>query len=333
MEFMDIMIEKARKNPKKIVFPEANEKMILKVARYLQDKGIILPVLIGNPEEIKDLSQRENININNMEVLNNDDSKFKERIVKEFLTINDIFSEKALNRKFKNPLNFASAVVKLGMGDCLAAGLNYTTAEVILSAQSFIGMGEGIDIVSSIGIVEFPYYKGSEDNMLVFGDCAVNPSPDSKGLADIVISSAETVKRVLGWEPHVAMLSFSTKGSGEHESIDKILKAVDIVKEKRPELKIDGELQLDAAIIPRIAEKKLKMESEVAGRANILIFPDLGAGNIGVKIAQIFAKATAHGPLLQGFSKPVTDFSRSAPFEEIVGNLIMLVNSANKEVV
>ena len=164
--------------------------------------------------------------------------------------------------------------------------------------------------------------------MICFADCAVNARPSSEELADIALASADTVSLLLGWAPRVAMLSFSTKGSSEHEEVDRVRAAVEIARERRPELAVDGEFQLDAAIIPAVAAKKVKVPSAVAGKANVVIFPDLGAGNIGVKMVQIFAGATAHGPLLQGFARPVTDFSRSAPVEEIVGNLVMLAVTA-----
>lgn len=331
MNFMEKMAAKAKENPKSIAFPEATELKILQAARHLRNENIAFPILLGDKAAIVDAAHKAEINIEDMQLIDINDEAFKEKCIQEFLAVNQLFSEKALNRKFKKPLDFAAALVRLGHADALAAGLIHTTGEVILSAGSYIGMKEGLQTVSSIGIVEFPYYSGCEDNFLIFGDCAVNPDPDSEALADIAIASADTAAAVLGWEPRVAMMSFSTKGSSEHPNVAKVSEAVKIAKGKRPNLKIDGEFQLDAAILPAVAAKKVKEESDVAGRANICIFPDLGAGNIGVKIAQIFAHAIAHGPLLQGFDKPVTDFSRSAPLEEIIGNLTLLVNSANKE--
>lgn len=332
MNFMEKMAAKAKENPKSIAFPEATELKILQAARHLKDEKIAHPILVGEKQMILEASEQAGISIEDMQLIDINDEVFKERCIQEFLMINQMFSEKALNRKFKKSLDFAAALVRLGHADALAAGLIHTTGEVILSAGSYIGMKEGLTTVSSIGIVEFPYFSGSEENFLIFGDCAVNPDPDSEALADIAIASADTAASVLGWEPRVAMMSFSTKGSSEHPNVSKVADAVKIAKLKRPTLKIDGEFQLDAAILPVVAAKKVKGESDVAGKANICIFPDLGAGNIGVKIAQIFAHAIAHGPLLQGFDKPVTDFSRSAPLEEIIGNLTLLVNSANKEV-
>jgi phosphate acetyltransferase len=213
----------------------------------------------------------------------------------------------------------------------MVAGLSHTTGEVIMASEMIIGLQEGISTVSSMGIASIPGYKGPEGNLLGFADCAVCPAPEPNELADIAISTADTVHSLMGWEPRVALLSFSTKGSASHELTDKVLKALEMARERRPDLLIDGELQLDSAIIPEVAAKKVPGDSPVAGRANILIFPDLNAGNIGVKLVQCFAKAVAYGPMLQGFAKPVSDLSRVAPVEEIVGAITMVVVRAQKK--
>jgi phosphate acetyltransferase len=231
----------------------------------------------------------------------------------------------------RDPLHFASMMVKLDEADCMVAGLSHTTGEVIMASEMIIGLQEGISTVSSTGILSIPGYEGPEGSLLGIADCAVCPAPDSKELADIAISTADTLHRLLGWEPRVALLSFSTKGSATHERVDTVLKALELVRERRPDLLIDGELQLDSAIVPEVAVRKVKGGSPVAGKANILIFPDLDAGNIGVKLVQQFAKAVAYGPLLQGFARPVSDLSRGAPVEEIVGATTMVaVRAQNK---
>ncbi len=331
MKFTERLRAVAAADPKRIVFPEATEEKILQAARQVTDLGIAHPVLLGKEEEIQAAAAAAGVELSGMEVVDYQAEAERQKLITAYLEISGLYSEKALNRKFRNPLSFGAAYVKAGRADALAAGLVNTTGEVILAAQMFIGMKEGIETVSSIGIVEFPDYDGPEGNFLAIADCAVNPAPASEELADIALASADTVAALLGWEPRIAMLSFSTQGSSAHEDVDKVAAAAGIAREKRPELLIDGEFQLDAAIIPAVAAKKVKRESPVAGRANVLIFPDLGAGNIGVKLLQIFARAIAHGPLLQGFSRPVTDFSRSAPVEEIVGNLTMLVVQAQEK--
>jgi phosphate acetyltransferase len=222
-------------------------------------------------------------------------------------------------------------MVKLGEADCMVAGLSHTTGEVIMASEMIIGLQEGISTVSSTGILSIPGYEGSEGSLLGIADCAVCPAPDAKELADIAISTADTLRSLLGWEPRVALLSFSTKGSATHERVDTVLKALEMVRERRPVMLIDGELQLDSAIVPEVAARKLKEGSPVAGKANILIFPNLDAGNIGVKLVQRFAKAVAYGPLLQGFARPVSDLSRGAPVDEIVGATTMVaVRAQNK---
>ena len=197
-----------------------------------------------------------------------------------------------------------------------------------MASEMIIGLKEAISTVSSMGILSIPGYEGPEGNLLGIADCAVCPAPGSEELADIAISTADTIRSLLGWEPRVALLSFSTKGSASHERVDTVLKALERVRERRPDILIDGELQLDAAIVPEVAARKVKEDSPVAGRANILIFPDLESGNIGVKLVQRFAHAVAYGPLLQGFARPVSDLSRGAPVEEIIGAVTMVAVQA-----
>lgn len=331
MTFTESMLSKAVLSRTSIVLPEAAEEKILQAARKVADINAADPILLGNPDEITAAAKAAGVLLEGIRIVDAEDEAFKEKLISDFLATSDDFSEKALNRKFREPLNVAAAMVRTGYADCLGAGLTRSTGEVILTAQLMIGMREGISTVSSIGIAEFPNFSGPEGNLLCFTDCAVNMKPSPEELADIAVASAQTVSALLGWEPRVAMLSFSTKGSGEHEDVEKVREAVEIVRSRKPGLLIDGELQLDAAIIPEVAKKKVRDGSPVAGRANILVFPDLGAGNIGVKMAQIFGGAIAHGPLLQGFARPVTDFSRSAPVEEIVGNLVMLAVYAQNQ--
>lgn len=324
MTFTEMMVEKAKRAPKRIVFPEALEDKILQAARQVKDMGVAHPVLVGRQAEIAHKASALGLSLDGMVFVDHEDPAAVDALAAAYLSSGSEMSEKTLRRKIKDPLNFAAAMVKAGQADCLAAGYAHTTGEVVLSAQVLIGMQEGISTVSSLGIVEFPHWTGPQENFLVFTDCAVQPRPSSDELADIAIASSDTVSALLGWTPRVGMLSFSTKGSSAHEDVDTVMNAVELARQKRPGLLVDGEFQLDAAILPRVAEKKVKGESSVAGRANILVFPNLGAGNIAVKMTQIFAGAVAHGPMLQGFAKPVTDFSRSAPVEEIVGNLTML---------
>jgi phosphate acetyltransferase len=321
---MALLLERARRSPRSIVFPEALEPKVLLAARRVLDLGVAKPVLIGERPAIEQAAAGAGVSLDGIATANNMDESVCGELAKSYMALGGEITEKTLLRKFKNPLNFAAAMVKCGRADCLAAGINHPTGDVIYASQVYIGMKEGISTVSSLGVVEIPGFETSEGHLLTITDCAVCPAPSSEELADIAITTCDTMNKLLGWEPRSAMLSFSTKGSAQHGDVEKVTAAVKIANERRPDLKIDGEFQLDAAIIPAVAAKKVKVASAVAGRANILVFPDLDAGNIGVKLIQIFGDCLAYGPLLQGFSRPVTDFSRSAPVDEIVGNLTML---------
>ncbi len=323
-DVMEQLQLKVRANPQRVVFPEANEEKILRATRQVKDMGIAYPILIGEPKAVSLLGGNIGVSLDGITVVDHTDAGKVEQFVSRYVKINPDFPASAVKHMLKDPLNFAAMMVRLDEADCMVAGLNYTTGEVIMASEMVIGLQEGISTVSSTGILSIPGYEGPEGSLLGIADCAVCPAPDSRELADIAISTADTLHRLLGWEPRVALLSFSTKGSASHERVETVLKALEIVRERRPELLIDGELQLDSAIVPEVAARKVKGESPVAGRANIVIFPDLNAGNIGVKLVQRFANAVAYGPLLQGFAKPVSDLSRGAPVEEIVGATTMV---------
>ncbi|MBC8274463.1 MAG: phosphate acetyltransferase [Chloroflexi bacterium] len=322
---------KAKANPQRVVLPEAGEEKILHAARQVRDMGIAYPMLVGKPETVSALGGSIGLSLDGIMVVDHTDQEKVEHFVAEYAKIDPDFPASALKRMLKDPLNFAAMMVRLGEADCMVAGLSHTTGEVVMASEMIIGLQEGISTVSSMGIVSIPGYEGQEGNLLVIADCAVCPAPEPNELADIAISTADTVRSLMGWEPRVALLSFSTKGSASHERVDKVLKALEMVRERRPDLLIDGELQLDSAIVPEVAAKKVPGDSPVAGRANILIFPDLNAGNIGVKLVQRFAKAVAYGPSLQGFAKPVSDLSRGAPIEEIVGAITMVAVRAQSK--
>lgn len=331
----DTIIEKlekqARSNPQRIAFPESLNDMILRAAAEVVARGIGVPWLIGSPSAIEETAVAVGVKTYGFAYFDNSDEEVIGQLVLDYTARFTDLSEKSVRRKAKDPVNCAMLLLKLGKVNGVAAGRECTTADVIIAAQAIVGLKEGMSTISALGIVDAPGYEGSEGSMFAISDPAINPFPDAEMLADIAISSAETVVTLLGWEPRIAMLSFSTCGSSEHESIDVIRRAMEIVRERRPDLKIDGEFQVDSAILPKTAERKVKRESAVAGKANILIFPNLHAGNIGVKLIQIFGKADAYGPVLQGFAKPVCDFSRSAPLSEMMGNIIMLIVRAQKD--
>lgn len=330
---MNEIFAKAKANPKRVAFPEANNIKMLAAMQEVASQGYAETVVVGNIEEVKTLVKENNIDDSKFKYIDNLDEKYSNDVLQRYLKLpNIIFGEKSLLRRMKDPLNFALMMEAVGDVDVTFAGINSSTGEVIYAAQTLIGLEDNLDTISSIGIAEMPNYTFSYgSNIIAIGDCAVCTNPSASELASIAIAACDTMKAVTGYEPRCAMLSYSTCGSGSGELVDKVTSAIKIAKEKRPDLKIDGEFQLDSAIVPEVATKKVKKESEVAGKANILIFPDLNAGNIGVKLIQRFGGANAYGPLLQGFRKICCDCSRGAPISEMVGNIAISVVRAGEK--
>ena len=330
---MNEIFAKAKANPKRVAFPEANNIKMLAAMQEVASQGYAETVVVGNIEEVKKLVKENNIDDSKFKYIDNLDEKYSNDVLQRYLKLpNIIFGEKSLLRRMKDPLNFALMMEAVGDVDVTFAGINSSTGEVIYAAQTLIGLEDNLDTISSIGIAEMPNYTFSYgSNIIAVGDCAVCTNPSASELASIAIAACDTMKAVTGYEPRCAMLSYSTCGSGSGELVDKVTSAIKIAKEKRPDLKIDGEFQLDSAIVPEVATKKVKRESEVAGKANILIFPDLNAGNIGVKLIQRFGGANAYGPLLQGFRKICCDCSRGAPISEMVGNIAISVVRAGEK--
>ncbi len=332
MDLMEMIFEKAKANPQRVAFPEATEEKMLQAAYESVSQGFCKATLVGDPAEIKAAADQFGVDISGMEIFDNNDEEKKAAAFEKYIAeYSDMLSLKSLTRKSKDPMYTAMVLQCNGEFDVTFAGLTHTTGEVILGASTIIGLKDGIDTASSTGLFVIPGFEGSEGQYLLFGDSAVCTKPSAAERASIAISACETVKGLLGWEPRCAMLSFSTDGSMEHEMVDDVRESVRIANERRPDLKIDGEFQLDAAIDPKVAAKKVKRESEVAGKANIIIWPDINVGNIGVKLVQQFAKADAPGPFLQGFKKIASDCSRSAPVSELVGNIAMCVVRAANE--
>lgn len=325
---IETLIDKAKTSPKRVALPECEAVNTLLAARAVLDSGICYPVLVNDPAVIEATAQEAGVSLSGLEIMDITDESAQEALVTKYMQEERMLSEKAYRRKMKNPLYYAMMLEAAGEVECTFCGHTNTTGDVLLTALDVIGMQEGVETASIFALVDVPGFDGPEGNQIVFADCGLNPTPSPSELAGIAIATCDNVRALMGWEPRAAFLSFSTLGSGDAESVNRIVEALSIAKERRPDLKFDGEFQLDAAIDPKVAASKVKRPSEVAGRANILIFPELNAANIGVKLIQRFAKGKAYGHTLSGFRYPVADSSRGATVEEIVGDIAMLVITA-----
>ena len=324
MSVIDQIFEKAKSNPQKVVFPEALNEKMMQAAFEAGNEGYIYPILVGNKAEIEQAIQERGYDLSIFTVVDMEDEEYRKTLIEKYIALPDTrLKEKALNRRMQDKLQFAMVMQAVGDADVTFAGIDYTTGDVLLAGQMIIGLKPGIATISSIGLCDIPGFEGSEGSLLAVGDSAVCTNPNAQQLASIAISACDTVKSLLDWQPRCACVSYSTLGSGQGELIDKVTEAVKITNELRPDLAIDGEFQLDAAISPSVAAKKVKRESKVAGKANVVIWPDLNVGNVAVKLIQQFGHADAYGPMLQGFKKVVCDCSRGAPVSELKRNIVI----------
>ena len=324
MDLMQQLRERAAANPQKVAFFEGNNPKMMETVGELDKAGLAKCFLVGDGAELAKVAEEVGVNLENITIIDITDAEANEAFAQRFEVIPDCpFRAKGVRRRAKRAMDRALMMQRIGDTDITFGGIDCSTGDVIIGGQTIVGLAEGVDTISSLGIFNIPGWEGSEGPLLGFGDAAVCVDPDPEQLASIAISAAETVQALMGWEPRVAMLSYSTDGSAEGPLVEKVRAAVKVAQERRPDLKIDGEFQLDSAIRPEIAAKKVRRESAVAGKANVLICPDINVGNIGVKLVQNFAHADAYGPMLQGFSKIVCDCSRSAPVSELVGNVVM----------
>ncbi len=296
-------------------------------AGRLRDDGLARPILLGNPVEVTNCANRLGINLADIKVVQPESAPQLEQYVSAYCQARDM-PQRVGQRIISQPLYFAAMMVKMGQADCMVAGIDHPTEEVITASELIIGLRPDLSLVSSFFLMDVPGFGGGGDGLLIFADPAVNPDPTPEQLAAIALATAHSARELLEWKPRVAMLSFSTKGSASHPLVEKVVKATDLARAKDPEVLIEGELQADAALVEAVARKKIGAENAVAGKANILIFPDLNAANIACKLVQRLAGANAYGPFLQGFNLPVSDLSRGATVEDIVGASIMLAARA-----
>ncbi|MCW9097179.1 MAG: phosphate acetyltransferase [Ignavibacteriaceae bacterium] len=305
--------EKASKLRKTIVLPESHDERVLKAAEKLTKEKTVSVITLGDEDRILKDAKKLDVDLTGIRIIDQTKSDKLSDFTNIFYNLRKhkgLTIEQARNL-VRQDLFFAAMMVKENMADGSVAGSASATADVMRAGIQCIGMPEGISIVSSFFLMLFP------DKNYSFADSAVVPDPDEKQLADIAISTADNHRKLTGEEPFVAMLSFSTKGSAKHGAVDKVLNATALVRKKRPDIKIDGEMQFDAAVVESIGKKKAP-GSNVAGKANVLIFPDLNSGNIGYKIAQRWGKAEAVGPIIQGLKKPFFDLSRGCSVDDIV---------------
>jgi len=313
LAIIEKIIKKASLLNKTIILPESHDERVLKAAQILTANKVVKVITLGNENKIKADAEKLGVDLTEVEIINPETTPKLDVFAEIYYELRKKkgMTPEIAHETLKRDLFFGAMMVREGFVNGSVAGSTASTADVLKAGLQCVGMPKDISIVSSFFLMVFP------DKNYSFADCAVVPNPDAAQLADIAISTADNHKKLTGEEPLIAMLSFSTKGSAKHELIDKVIEATNIVKTKRPDLKVDGEIQFDAAVIESIGKKKAP-GSEVAGKANVLVFPDLNAGNIGYKIAERLGGAKAVGPMVQGLNKPYFDLSRGASVDDIV---------------
>ena len=323
MSVIDTIYAKAKVNKKRIGVPECTNEIMMKAAIRVSEDGYANVVFIGIPDEIKAVASTAGLDISGIEIVDMSDEAYKENLLDKYEAGGKmILGRGSVAGRLKNPIYMALLMEAVGETDATIAGLDATTGSVLMAASSIIGMAKGIPGASTFFGAEFADFEGKKEHFIACSDGGVTVDPTPEQLAGIAITTCETYQALTGNEARCALLSFSTLGSGKGPSVEKVVKAKEIANTLRPDLKIDGEFQVDAALRERVAAKKVKRESEVAGKANVLIFPNIESCNIGTKFVQMVSDSRIYGPIIQGFRLPVCDCSRSDTEEILYNNMI-----------
>jgi phosphate acetyltransferase len=328
VDVIEKFIARAKRRRRRLVLPEGREERMLQAARRLQDASVAEVIVLGSPEEVTRAAARAGIALDGIRTIDPEHSDRLETFAERYLAVRPGANIKVAQRLMRKPLFYAGMMVKTGDADAMIAGVASPSARVIEAGLMTVGLAPDISTPSSFFLMIVPKLDGQVDKPFIYADCAVNVDPGPQELADIALASAVSYTRLFREEPRVALLSFSTKGSARHARVEKVTRALQIAKERAPGLAIDGELQVDSALVARVAAKKVKGESLVAGQANVLIFPDLDAGNIAYKLTQYMAGAKAIGPVLQGFARPMSDLSRGAGIDDIIATAAIVLAQA-----
>jgi len=330
MELLDNIKQNARKFNKRIVLPEGYEERTIKAADIALEEKLAQIILIGDPDEIKAHALKLGLkNISKATIINPKSHEKKDHYIDMMVELRKSkgMTREEASKLIEDPLYLGVLMIKNGDADGEVSGADHSTGDVLRPAFHYVKTAPGISVVSGAFIMILPDKSFGENGVIIFADGAVHPNPNEKELAEIAIATAHTARAIAGFEPRVAMLSFSTKGSAKNEMVDKVVNATRIAKEMAPDLQIDGELQADAALIEAIGRSKAP-GSPIAGKANVLVFPDLNSGNIAYKLVQRLAHAEAIGPVLQGMAAPINDLSRGCSVSDIVSMIAITSNQA-----